>query len=141
MALPVGSTVFLDYDVEGEPWHERVIISWVGDGDYVVFTPDSDLYVETVAAPPLAGLRPAVRPFTLPTGLDTGAGHPCYRFQPRPDDRVLANLYAEGALLAAETRRTGAYRATPDGAGGVAVVPCVRLRGKQNEAGVGAEQP
>ena len=51
--------MYLDYGVVGEPWHERVLLSHVGDGDWVVLTPDFDMFVETIATPPLEGIRAA----------------------------------------------------------------------------------
>ncbi len=54
---PPGTWAYIDYGVAGEPWHERLLLGWVGRQDYVVWTPDRDTYAETIDSPPLAGMR------------------------------------------------------------------------------------
>ena len=110
MSLEAGATVFLDYGVVGEPWHERVLLAHVGDADWVVLTPDFDMFVETVAAPPLDGVRAAAVPFALPTGLGIGRGNPVYRFDPRPSEAQLLQSRAEADRMAILGRAAAEYR-------------------------------
>ena len=42
---PLGH-VFADYGVEGEPWHERIVLCRTRGNRYMVVTPDSDIYEE-----------------------------------------------------------------------------------------------
>jgi len=60
MAL-VGRRALLEYNVGGaQAIHERWVVAHVQDDDYVVVTPDEDVYTETLSV-----LNPDVRSFRL----------------------------------------------------------------------------
>eukprot|EP00974_Lingulodinium_polyedra_P133549 11226069-Lingulodinium_polyedra.AAC.1 len=55
-ALSFGDVVFLAYDEEEEPWHERILIAQIPDSQrWFVLTPDNDFYAEEISSPPLLG--------------------------------------------------------------------------------------
>ena len=70
---------YVDYAVEAEPWHERLVLCHITAQEYVVISPDFDMYVEDLrevegcriswGEEAVAGRRPA-----LPEGLGAGAG-------------------------------------------------------------------
>ena len=95
---------YLDYGVAGEPWHERWLAHHVRDSDYVVITPDHDVYVETIAVPPLRNLRVGRGPGRLLPD-DLGARHrqPVYRFS---GGAIPDEVQAEARALA-EAERPG----------------------------------
>ena len=95
-----GDRVFLDYGVAAEPWHERRLLAWVGAGDWVVQTPDGDVYVEEIACPPLSGVRAVPADGSLPIGLGAASGNPVYRFSRPLAAGVLERLTAEGKQVA-----------------------------------------
>ena len=74
MAL-VGRRALLEYNVGGaQVIHERWVVAHVQDEDYVVVTPDEDVYTETLSV-----LNPDVRSFRLrdargrlPAGVPAG---------------------------------------------------------------------
>ena len=72
--------VYLDYGVAGEPWHERWVAYHIGGRDYIVITPDLDVYVETLAVPPLRNLRLGSDGRRLPDDLGARFRQPVYRF-------------------------------------------------------------
>jgi hypothetical protein len=98
-----GEWVFINYGVEGEPWHERLVLAEVGNGDYVVYTPDQDVYVELLRVPPLREVRHVGLIAGVPAGLGARFGQPIYRFTRRPSPAKLGKLIDEGADLAKET--------------------------------------
>eukprot|EP00974_Lingulodinium_polyedra_P117254 11162515-Lingulodinium_polyedra.AAC.1 len=56
--LDPGTRAYVQYD--GFPlWHERLVAAWVDQADYVVVTPDLDIFVETLGlhSPDLQGFR------------------------------------------------------------------------------------
>lgn len=76
-ALPLGIPAvvkYMGYDL----WHERVPVVRVNEKIYVVVTPELDMYSETLAVPPLAGLRRLTENRRLSGGLRAGDVH---RFQ------------------------------------------------------------
>ena len=97
-----GSRMFVDYGVGGEPWHERHIVGVVRERDFVVITPDHDVYVETLDVPPLRNIRAGVSSRALPAGLGATQHQPVYRFSGAiPDD----TMTEARALLAAERKQ------------------------------------
>ena len=52
-----GSWAFVDCGEAEEPWHERLLLCFVGKRDYVVYTPDKDMRVEDLGCPPLANVK------------------------------------------------------------------------------------
>ena len=98
---------FLDYDEEEEPWHECIVLLDVQGADcaadeYVILTPDEDVYLETLAVPSLRGLKHGDGGRELPEGLGAGRGQPVYRFKagqvPGPDD-MRRHLAAAQAIV------------------------------------------
>eukprot|EP00974_Lingulodinium_polyedra_P004283 402276-Lingulodinium_polyedra.AAC.1 len=81
MPLEPGTTVFLQYPEE-DLYHERIVCRHVRGSRYVTLTPDYDLGVEELRAPPLGDVRKATGR-EIPTGIDAAS---CYRFPqvPRP---------------------------------------------------------
>ena len=75
-----GSVLYLDYGEAGEPWHERVLLQHVGREDWVVLTPDLDVYVESCAAPFVRDIRLSPALWMLPADLGEDKGQPVYRF-------------------------------------------------------------
>ncbi len=79
MAAPIAAAtpptyVYVQYDGEPELWHEHFKVIQVGhtaphDTDWVIPTPDADMYVETLAAPPHLGVRWGDAGHHLPAGL------------------------------------------------------------------------
>ncbi|CAE8584430.1 unnamed protein product [Polarella glacialis] len=103
MALQDGLRyAFLDYAVVGEPWHERALLHQLGTStDWVAHTPDGDTYVETLAMPPLGGLRFCEGTSrNLPFGLGVALGQPVYRFRQALTVAVKRRLTVEAIELA-----------------------------------------
>ena len=96
-------TVFVDYGVAGEPLHERLALKKVAGtaADYVVLTPDKDVYIESLSAPPLDGIRYSGALGELPFGVGADAGNPVYRFRGWPSEDELRRICEEASLLAA----------------------------------------
>jgi len=123
-ALEAGSYVYLCYDPFPE-WHVRLVLSWVGAGDYVVLTPDGDIYIEQLDSNnvDLSGIRYSDGGST-PVGL---AGQPIYDFRPRPSGVQLGALLREGQLFAVAERQARGLAGVPVGApvGAAALAPSV----------------
>ena len=100
-AIRPNDVLYLDYGVEEEPWHERFIVDFAAGSDWLVLTPDGDLYVETIAVPPLSGVRIGPGDWRLPAGLGSARGQPVYRFRERPTEAGLRALREEGRRLIA----------------------------------------
>jgi hypothetical protein len=108
-------------------WHQRLVLCWVAAGEYVVATPDWDIFIEQLDAgnPDFEGLRYGDAAGTLPVGL---AAQPMYAFALRPSGADLAGLLFEGAAHARTERLArglvGAIGGGPPAAGG-ALAPVV----------------
>eukprot|EP00434_Breviolum_minutum_P035087 symbB.v1.2.031057.t1/scaffold3565.1/size54034/3 len=114
MAL-VNRHLLLEYNVGGPRlWHERVALEWVSDENYVVVTPDRDIFVEqlSVLNPDLRSIRVRANPHAVPPGINAGEiyGVPAWSVA------EMALIRAEGQRIAREERA----RAAP-AVGGVAV--------------------
>ena len=114
MAL-VNRHLLLEYNVGGPRlWHERVALEWVSDENYVVVTPDRDIFVEqlSVLNPDLRSIRVRANPHAVPPGINAGEiyGVPAWSVA------EMALVRAEGQRIAREERA----RAAP-AVGGVAV--------------------
>ena len=75
MALQPRRRCYLDYGEPGPVWHERLVLAAVDGSDYVVATPDMDLFVEMLSLQneDLTGFRVGgVDGIALPAGLDQG---------------------------------------------------------------------
>jgi hypothetical protein len=111
VSLLDGERAFVRYDEDGEPWHERFILSRMPGthNDYIVLTPDHDVYVETLECPPLRDVRKAPAGSALPAGLGRGHGEPVYKFVRPPNRGVLQVARNEEV-----TARREAILADPD---------------------------
>ena len=117
--IPSGSAtradrVFIGYDEAGEPWHEHYLLAEVGAGDWVVVTPDNDVYIETILSPPLGGVRAAPPDGALPFGFGAVHGNPIYRFSVNPSPAQLEVLVQEVERMAALARRGEPSRYGPE---------------------------
>ena len=87
---------FLRFDTDEELWNERIILVQVDGDRWMCLTPDLDIVCETLAVPPLRGIKygDGTR---LPYGLGAGHGKPVYRFDRGdvPAGARLAELVAE----------------------------------------------
>ena len=90
----------LDYGEVEEPWHERLLLLNVAGNDWVVLTPDMDVYVEEIAVPPLGGVRHVAADGALPFGLGSAYGQPTYRFVKFPTAAAFLLIEAEAEQIA-----------------------------------------
>lgn len=116
MAAPAPAEIALVHYVDDVPYHQRLILAWVTDTEYVVATPDFDLFIEQLdfTNPALDGLR-------LPgagQAMGVGAGN-VYTFAAIPDGTERAALVQEGARMAAMERVRRGLPPVPGGAGAV----------------------
>ena len=95
-----GERVLLDYGEAAEPWHERLLLRKVAANDWVVLTPDMDVYVEEIAVPPLGGVRHIAVDGALPFGLGAAYGQPTYRFVNFPTAAAFLLIEAEAEQIA-----------------------------------------
>jgi hypothetical protein len=103
--------LFVDYGVAEEPWHERLLLKRLADTlDFVILTPDLDMYVETISAPPLDAIRICGPERALPVGLGARNGQPVHRFSEVPSAAALKKLLAEATTLATMTMLSDAGR-------------------------------
>ncbi|CAK0891757.1 unnamed protein product, partial [Prorocentrum cordatum] len=123
--LDSGSSAYLCY-VGDDLYHERIILSWVAASEYVVGSPDLDIFTEQIDAAnaDLQGLRLGSTDGRLPFGM---GGMQVYRFQVRPAGADLTQLLAEGERHAQVERASRGLAAPPGaaaraGPGGVAPV-------------------
>ncbi|CAK0893356.1 unnamed protein product [Prorocentrum cordatum] len=115
--LPPGAFAFVQYDDPADNWlwHERLIMGWISGAEYVVMTPDGDVFIEQLdsASRDLSGVRFSPVTRGLPAGL---AGARLRRFAAQPAGADLAALLAEGASHA-RVKRQARGLAQPPGAG------------------------
>ena len=128
MALEPGTSAYVWYRGGDPYYHERIVLGWVEEGEYVVLTPDGDIFIEQLDAANvhLDALRIGTSDGTLPFGLDDRR---IYAFAPRPAGEQLANVLREGLAFARAERQARGV------AGGVAGAMLreqdYRLRGTQ----------
>lgn len=111
--LQPGTRVFVRYD--DDVWHERVVLAWVAGAEYIVLTPDGDVFIEQLdsANADLSGVRYAPTSGGVPAGL---AGAQLYRFALLPAGAELAAVLSEG-VSHARVERQARGLAQPPGAG------------------------
>jgi hypothetical protein len=96
--------VCVNYGVAEEPWHENLPLRRLADiSDYIILTPDNDMYIETLAVPPLAAIRTCGPSSSMPPGHGARAGHSVYRFVGVPSPAILKRVLAEAISLASFT--------------------------------------
>ena len=125
-----GDEVLVNYgDDDGGLWHTRMVLDHVHSNDYVVASPDYDIFTEELSLqnPDLEGLRLRPPGGGMPPGL---ARAPVYGFGPiTAPDRI--HLLQEGARIAAAERAAlgilpaggAAPVALPAAAGAAALIP------------------
>ena len=97
-----GTYVYVDFGEEGEPWHERLLLARVAQSqDYIILTPDNDVYLESLSCPPLNAIRVGGSNRALPIGLGVEHGQPVYRFTKTVTGDEFAALKMEAEGLAA----------------------------------------
>jgi hypothetical protein len=113
MLLP-GQYAYVSYEGEADLWHVRLVLAWVEGSEYVIITPDFDIYIEALAADneDLSGIRLAGVGGEMPFGL---AGQRIHDFARRPGGGDLQNVLAEGRRLAGTERLARNLVARPDG--------------------------
>ncbi|CAK0802220.1 unnamed protein product, partial [Prorocentrum cordatum] len=116
-SLAPGTYAFVQYNdpADNGLWHERLILGWVTASEYIVMTPDGDVFIEQLdsANADLSGIRFSPSSGGLPAGL---AGVPLYRFAAQPAGAELTALLNEGASHARVERQARGL-AQPPGAG------------------------
>ena len=79
MTLVPGNYVYVDFAVDGEPWHEFCLGPHVIHNFWFVLSPDGDEWVmELGLGDHVRGLRAGHREHRLPRGLGSHVGHPVY---------------------------------------------------------------
>ncbi|CAK0818925.1 unnamed protein product, partial [Prorocentrum cordatum] len=89
VGLKPGDVVFVNYGVDEEPQHERLILAVVDHCCCIIMTPDGDIYAETISL----------------EYLQSWARRAVYRFSAKPVGQELQDLFEEGRAKAAEERR------------------------------------
>ena len=120
-ALEAGTWAWLFYDGD-DVWHTRLIVGWVQDSQYIVFTPDFDTFIEeiSIANADLTGLRIGDTHYQLPVGI---AADGVYAFNPALTPADIARLCTEGARsAAAERQQRGLAAGIAPAAGAVAAL-------------------
>ena len=111
MAL-VGRLVLLEYDVAGpRVWHERMVLEWVSEENYVVVTPDRDIFMEqlSVLNDDLRSIRVRAGAGAVPPGVNAAEIYPLPAWNPAQ----LAAIRAEGLQVAQNERALLAPAAAP----------------------------
>jgi len=108
-AMNVGAEALVRYDVAGEVvWHKRLLLAQVHQTEWIVVTPDWDLYAEElnpVLNDDVTSVRMLRPGGIIPPGVDPAR---IYDFANIITDAEKAELYAEGEGLAqAERARRG----------------------------------
>ena len=99
-----GKFILVHYDIPGDStWHCRLLLSHVTGGEWVILTPDGDIYTEDISAS--GGDIDAWRPFTPggPVPIGVGGNH-MHLFNPVPDQPTIARLLQEGEVYGAHER-------------------------------------
>ena len=121
MAL-VGRHVLVEYAVGGPRlWHERLVLEHVGGDNYIVCTPDQDVYLEELGVfnQDVRSIRVMTAPGVYPADIGAGRVYGLPAFDPN----TMNAIRAEGRRVADQERlaAAGAGAAAP----AAAVVPVV----------------
>lgn len=109
MSQLIGKTVLVRYGTG--LWHERYILAAVEPPEFVVVSPDYDVFVEQLdlSNEDISGLRFPPQPGAILQGIgDT------YSFFPQPTDEELVTLTEEGAGLTAAERAARGVALRPE---------------------------
>ena len=122
----VNRHILLEYAVAGPRlWHERMLLEWIGGEEYVVVTPDRDVYIEDISLTnsDLRTIRVRPGPGLLPDGVVGAEVYPL----PVWNAAELSAIRAEGQQLALQERnRRGGGQAgvvAPVAAGAAVAAP------------------
>ena len=95
-----GRIILVHYDIPGDlTWHARVVLSHVIGGEWVILTPDGDIYVEDISSTSLDIDSWRIFDPTGPIPPGVNAAH-VYPFNPYPDQATLSRLLTEGDVYA-----------------------------------------
>ena len=99
-----GKFILVRYDIPGEStWHARLVLSHVTAGEWVILTPDGDIYSEDYSSgsQEVETWRVFDPNGVIPIGVD--ANH-IYGFNPVPDHLTIQRLVSEGDIYAAHEK-------------------------------------
>ena len=142
MAYPNGSQVFVDYGEVPQVVHSRSVLSHIQNDDYVICTPDLDIYTETLSRnnPDYVDFPPSLPGGGIPPAL---AGVNVYNFGALTATDYAGLLQAGRDEADAERARLGigapplhAGMAAP--AAGAGSVGVSRICGREENRGCGA---
>ena len=98
-----GIYVYVDFAEDGEPWHEFLLGPHVEGPDYVVASPDGDVWVQSLSlSEDVRGVRAGTKRWVLPVGIGAGHGQPVYRFPQQLRADEIAALTAECEVVKLE---------------------------------------
>ncbi|CAL1158499.1 unnamed protein product, partial [Cladocopium goreaui] len=105
-ALAPGSLMFVSYGEVPEVYHTRLILDWVSGLEYVIATPDLDIYPETMDAsnPDFTDCVPALPGGLVPPGINPNS---VYSFAPMTAAELSQLLAAGRTEAALERARRG----------------------------------
>ena len=119
--LSPGDQVLVFYDDPTEQqWHARLLLSCITGDEWIILTPDGDIYGEQISSgnPDFLAWRPMDPNNVIPVGINRAQ---VYGFRVFPDPAALARLTAEGQRHAAQERvRRGLAGGVQGGGGGPA---------------------
>lgn len=127
---PAGSLMFVDYGEIPQILHSRLVLAHIQNDDYVIATPDGDIYVETLSAanPDYVGFFPALPGGGVPAAV---VGRRVYNFPPLTAAEYAAFMEAGRNEADNERLRLGIVAAPVAGAvpgvGAQAAVPAVEV--------------
>lgn len=99
-----GKFVVVHYDIPGETtWHSRLVLAHVTAGEWVILTPQGDIYTEDLGVGSLdidswRLFDPSGAP---PFGINP---HDIHAFNPVPDQGIIGRLLQEGEVYAAHEK-------------------------------------
>ena len=128
-----GSYLLVKYDLPDTTWHSRLLLAHLNAGEWIVLTPDGDIYSEEYS--PSNGDIASWRPYDPQVGAPFGvAVGDIYDFHPRPDQATVARLLTEGQAHAhLERMRLGLP--APGGQPGHQMAPAAPAAGSCGGAG------
>ena len=119
--LSPGDQVLVFYDDPTEQqWHARLLLSCITGDEWIILTPDGDIYGEQISSgnPDFLAWRPMDPNNVIPVGINRAQ---VYGFRVFPDPAALARLTDEGQGHAAQERvRRGLAGGVQGGGGGPA---------------------
>ena len=93
-----GRFALVHYGIRGDPtWHARLLLGHVTGGEWVILTPDGDIYAEDLGfnSADIADWRIFEPGGPIPPGIDVNHIH---QFNPFPDQATMTRLLQEGEV-------------------------------------------